>query len=336
MPKLAPAPKNPAGPTPLRRPGSIRRTSTISTAWPQGYGQPMLMTGQARDLLTPADGSAPRITATGEFEILANQRREILSVSVQPDHTEVSHLVGHRGGGNLRATLAETLPNEKAAATPLYLLLDDYSGASLVAGWVWSRWNPDWMITARASGAAATAGRGGKMEGICTGFAPGSSALNEDGTGNIETQSACPVPPLVNPADPLGWHEMVVQTGVGMRRSRRLDVWIEDGKIQIDVAFQDSGTSPDGGRVAVHEYLVTAVADLETRELLELTPDPRILPYPECPGAVANAQRIIGSRLDDLRLRVLDLLPGTLGCTHLNDVMRSLADVPALVATLRG
>ena len=96
MPKLAPAPKNPAGPTPLRRPGSIRRTSTISTAWPQGYGQPMLMTGQARDLLTPADGSAPRITATGEFEILANQRREILSVSVQPDHTEVSHLVARR------------------------------------------------------------------------------------------------------------------------------------------------------------------------------------------------------------------------------------------------
>jgi hypothetical protein len=38
--------------------------------------------------------------------------------------------------------------------------------------------------------------------------------------------------------------------------------------------------------------------------------------------------------LADFRDAVLATLPGTLGCTHLNDVLRALADVPTLVAHL--
>ena len=119
-----------------------------------------------------------------------------------------------------------------------------------------------------------------------------------------------------------------------MRRARRIDVWREDGGIRIDTAFQDSATSPSGGRIAVHEYLVSAVADPASLVLQTLQVDPRILPYRECPGAAPNAQLLIGSPLKDMRLRVLATLPGTLGCTHLNDVLRSLADVPRLVDAL--
>ena len=50
-----PLARNPAGPAPVRRPGSVRRTSTIETTWPEGYGKPMLMQGRARDLLTPSE-----------------------------------------------------------------------------------------------------------------------------------------------------------------------------------------------------------------------------------------------------------------------------------------
>jgi hypothetical protein len=69
--------------------------------------------------------------------------------------------------------------------------------------------------------------------------------------------------------------------------------------------------------------------------LLTLDATPRVLPFSECPGAVKNISRLIGSSLSDLRQTVLDELPGTLGCTHLNDVLRALAEAPALVNHLR-
>lgn len=329
------APHCPAGPPPVRRPGSLRRTSTISTIWPEGLGKPMLMTGEARDLLTPVSG-VPHVTATGFFEILASPLREILSITTRPDRRALQALVGERAGSNLRAHLATTIPAQKSAGTPLYLLLDDYCGASLVAGWAWSRWNPEWLQAARRSGSQSTAGRGGKMAGICTGFAPGSSALTEDGSANPHIQSATSVPPLTIEEDPLAWHEMIPQSGVGMRRARRIDVWRDNSLLHADLHFQDSATAPEGGRIAVHEYLATATADAATGKLLSLTADPRILPYRECPAAVSNIQKLLGQTLRDFRLSVLETLPGILGCTHLNDVLRSLAEVPAMAIELDG
>ena len=335
MPDIGTVKQNPAGAVPMRRLNSIRRTSTISTSWPDGYGNPMLMIGQARDLITMVDGE-PDVHAAGSFEILASSKREILSIASTPVITALQKLVGHRAGGNLRMLLAATVPGEKAAGTPLYLILDDYSGASLVASWAWSRWMDDYRENERQTGAAATKGRRGTMEGVCIGFEPGSSALNPDGSNNEKIQSFFPVPSIVNPEDPLGWHNIVGQTGVGSRRARWIDVWIEDGKIQMDLGFQDSATVPDGSRVAVHEYLAAATADPETFELLSLTVDARILPYKECLGAVPLSQRVLGTYLNELRMKVLQILPGTFGCTHLNDVLRSLAEVPQMVRALKG
>ena len=295
----------------------------------------MLMKGYARDLITPADGSDPWIVDEGRFEILASPRREIMTISSEPPKSALAEMVGHRAGGNLRAHLSRDIPEEKAAGTPLYLILDDFCGASLVAGWAWSRWNDDWIKRARSSGLALTAGRGGNMEGICIGFAPGSDALTSEGTSS-PVQNSSEVPSLVNPQDLLGWHELAQQEGAGMRRARWIDLWVDGDVIQMDVGFQDSATSPTGGRVAIHEYRLRATADRRSETLLSLSPDPRILPYKECPGAVANVQRMIGCSLREMREKVLETLPGTLGCTHLNDVLRSLAEAPQLLEALAG
>ena len=59
-----------------------------------------------------------------------------------------------------------------------------------------------------------------------------------------------------------------------------------------------------------------------------------MLPYRECPTAAGNAPRLVGSRLPELREKVLTDLRGTLGCTHLNDALRALAEVPHLVQRL--
>ncbi len=55
----------------------------------------------------------------------------------------------------------------------------------------------------------------------------------------------------------------------------------------------------------------------------------------ECPGAARNVGRLVGTPVAALRENVLEMLPGTLGCTHLNDVLRALADVPKLAEALR-
>lgn len=289
----------------------------------------MRMQGAARDLLTPGESGKPVVLAEDRVGILASPIREIVEIESDPHRPALAGLVGCRAGGQSRAELAHLLPEEKEAGTPLYLLLDDFAGASLVAGWAWSRWIDDWAERSRNSLAAKTAGKKGRMEGVCAGFRPGSSALDEQGWGRQEIQSSAPVASLVNPDDPDGWHRFVEQNGAGMRRARWIDIWIED-VVQIELGFQDSATAPGGGRVAVHEYRVAAAADPENFTLLSVDVDPRILPYSECPAASPNAAQMVGTRLGDMREAVLASLSGVAGCTHLNDVLRSMAEVPQL------
>jgi hypothetical protein len=115
-----------------------------------------------------------------------------------------------------------------------------------------------------------------------------------------------------------------------MRRARRIDISC-DTLIRIDAHFQDSATTPEGTRSALHEYRIRATADPVALTLLSIEADPRVLPFAECPAAAPNAQRLVGKSLAQLRETVLDELRGVLGCTHLNDALRALADVPALL-----
>jgi hypothetical protein len=139
---------------------------------------------------------------------------------------------------------------------------------------------------------------------------------------------------LENPDDPLGGHVMARQHGPQMRRARRIDLWRDGALIKVDAAFQDSGSVRDGGRVAIHEYRVYADVDAERGTLLALESQPLILPYRECPGASILVAKMIGQPLENFRTAVIQTLPATLGCTHLNDVLRALADVPALAQML--
>lgn len=327
------APRDPAGHAPLRRADSIRRTSTIDVAWPGGFERPMRLAGQARDLITQADHSS-FIAATASTELLVSPKREILQIAVSPYRAAAQALVGVRGGGHSRALLAELLPGELEQGTPLHLLLDDFAGVSLVAGWAWSQWVEDWGAFMRDSGVGDNVGKKGVARGVCIGFRPGSSALDADGRPIVAKQSDCRVGSLVNPDDLEGWHPFQPQSGVAMRRARRIDIWRDGATLRIDAGFQDSATSPDGSRVAVHEYSLTATADASTGTLVSLLPRAHILPFAECPAAVAQAQCLIGGRLPALRAAVLDLLPGAKGCTHLNDVLRSLADADHLADRL--
>jgi hypothetical protein len=316
----------------LRRPGSIRRTTSIDSDWPDGFGQPWVMIGRARDLLTGFDGE-PIELGQGGFHILASPMREILEIVIDPDHPRAADLVGVRAGGASRHALADILDDLRG--TPTFQLLDDFAGASLVAGWIWSRWTPDWHERMQASRTQSTAGNKGRMVNICTGFTDGASSLTEGGNVDHSDQSSTEVGPLVNPLDPLGWHEMPVQVGRPMaRRARRIDIWRAEGLLKVDAAFQDSGPNPQGTRTAIHEYRVYAEIDEASETLVALQALPLILPFRECPGASMKAARMVGHPVAGLRQTVLETLAGTLGCTHLNDVLRALADVSHLAHML--
>lgn len=119
-----------------------------------------------------------------------------------------------------------------------------------------------------------------------------------------------------------------------MRRARRVDVWEEDSVIRIDSMFRDSCWNPAGEEEVVHEYEILATADPVTATLTAVTAVPRVLPYPECPGAAPHATRMEGTPLRALRREVLDRLRNTDCCTHLNDGLRTLAEVPVLAGSL--
>jgi hypothetical protein len=295
----------------------------------------MHLVGRARDVVTPHAGGAPIVCAEDGFDARVKPDRTIESIRSQPPRIDLSCLVGVRGGGKLRGALEQLIPQERRHSTPLYLILDDISGASLVAGWAWSQWDPNWL-NARRSGVPTEelARLIQERVGVCTGFAPGSSSLDPSRL-NSTTTSGTPTTDLRHPDDGQGWHVFTSQNTVGMRRARRVDVWMEGAVVMIDSAFQDSASTPNGTRAALHEYQLHATADPQSMRLLSLDAVPHVLPFSECPGAVANISRLVGGEISGLRQAVLDELPGTLGCTHLNDALRALAEVPALVRHLQ-
>lgn len=350
-----PAARGPAGPTPKRPANSVRRTATIDMRWVGKIGSQLRLTGRARDAITVDPADPPVTVAEAETRVGVNAERVIEDIWADPSPGPgLEDLVGHRGGGYLRAAIGSAVPalmdaSGKPGPNPTYLLLDDISGTSLIANFAWSRWITDWGT------ASSFAERRASMVGVCIGFAPGNTAVSVSANGPDRDQ-AKPVGSIVNVDDPDGWHSF---TGPGgddlsvpaMRRARFIDVSLSDtavsGRkptgngpprptIMVSTGFQDSATDPDHGRVAVHEYRISATIDAASMTLTSFNATPHVLPFPECPQAIAKAQTVVGEPVDNLRAVVLERLAKTEGCTHLNDALRALAEVPLLVDHLPG
>jgi hypothetical protein len=110
-----------------------------------------------------------------------------------------------------------------------------------------------------------------------------------------------------------------------------MDIWLDGDDIVVDAMFQDSGTTPEGHREGVHEYHLACRADRLKGRLTSVVPEPRVLPYRECPLAIQGALGLLGTPMGELRSVVIERLKGSAGCTHLNDAMRALVHVPALL-----
>jgi hypothetical protein len=279
--------------------------------------------------MTPGRGE-PRVINASDLSVVTGRQRDIRHIEAEPAPDGITGLVGCRAGANLRSAIAQELPGEVVAGTPLYLLLDDLAGSTLISGFAFLRWadrTPE--IKARLDKAPRHV-----MRDVCAGFRDGASSLLSDGSISALRQNTARAGPLADPQDPMGWHELDDPPEIAMRRARRIDVWDDDGLLCVDAMFRDSCWDPDGAEVVIHEYQITATADRATGMLLTVDAVPRVLPYVECPAAAPNASWMAGTALQDMRTAVLKRLRATDCCTHLNDGLRSLAEVPVLAAAL--
>lgn len=303
--------------TPARKAGSARRTTTVEVSWPEGPDGRLRFDGIGRDLVTNTR-QAGVVTDHVELrvEIDPAERRVVALWSSEADNS--SALIGRRLGREVRDAIERTMSSQLDRGAVVIQLLDDLVGAWIVSGVALTTWG----VPAVGPPLLTVRGDRKQMAGICLGFAPGSSGLARDG-GYAERINTPEVEAIEAIDDPLAWHAAPYRTGMSMRRARRMDVFT-GSEIEIDSMFQDSSTTPSGARIGIHEYSVSARARPASSALTAIWATPRILPYRECPLAAPGIASLVGTRLPDLRDRVLNQLDGVKGCTHLNDAVRAL------------
>lgn len=288
---------------------------------------PVYLSGRARDLKTARDGTAAEVGRARLEATVEMIARVVQHLEVEPTVANM-HLVGAPAMSGFRAAVDKAAPDLRPGRDLRYTLLDDVPVATLISGHALS-----------ASGALGKGMKSGylPLADQCAGFVTGGLLMTSFQSGDPAVVTGPTAPPLEDAADPVAWHEMVPLPVHGMRRRRRLDVYqASDGpEVLIDAMFRDSYVRTDSTETIIHEYTLDASVDPGTGIILSSKAVPRVLPWQECPGAVASATRITGMRLDELGFRVRQELSGTSTCTHLNDLLRSVADAAALIPLLR-
>ncbi|HEY3940903.1 MAG TPA: DUF2889 domain-containing protein [Acidimicrobiales bacterium] len=323
------------GPAPDRRPGSVRRTSHLDATRGEGSGfmGVVAIAGAARDLQTGPDG----YQVLGEASLVVGIGPDGLidRVHATPSGTGVEALVGHRIGFGFRSSVKELLT--ELSGSLLGLLVDDLSGAPAPSGYGAIRDRvllglPDPPMPPMPEGAR----RGATQTDVCAGWRAGGVPTTARQTGMpMPFEAEPPVAPDLTVGDPVAWHAMGPLGGGQSRRVRRMDLWREGEVLVVDAMFRDSTVDPDLTQRVVHEYALSAQLDPATLSILDIDAEPRSLPFPtDCPLAADSARLILGQPVAGLRESVRTLSAGPVSCTHLNDAMRSLADMATLAAHL--
>ncbi len=287
---------------------------------------PVVLAARARDLRTDVDGAPERLaTAAIDATIDYVGGRIVTALSVAPVADDLDQLIGIAASSGFRQVVDRVLPGDRGTGSLRYQLLDDLPTAILVSGF--------------AIGAAGVRMPARHLhlanENLCAGWATGGTIMTGIELDGSPPMVTGPVAPSLLPADDeFAWHELTPLPPHGMRRWRRLDMWREHDVVQIDCFFRDSHVAADGIETVIHEYAVGAAVDPATMRFTRCDAAIGALPWVECPAAAASAGRLVGALATELRLWVRGTFVGPPTCTHLNDTLRAMEDIPALVAAL--
>jgi Protein of unknown function (DUF2889) len=338
VPFPGPLPGPVAEVAPPRRPNSIRRSSHVDVtrrAGGMGLSNLTSISGAGRDLLTYGDSNAG-VVASATVAVSVDTSGLIDSVESMPDGVDCSPLLGVRVGFGFRSGARGLLT--ELSGSLLGSLVDDFSGAPAPSGYGSIRegivlGTPPPAPPPDASKAGAT------QTDVCAGWrAEGLPTRHREQGVELPFDMEPPVAPeLALGDDPLAWHHLGDPGDRQSRRIRRLDVWRDGDQILVDTMFRDSTVDPDPDQTqrVVHEYALSAVIAGDLSEVLAIGADPRALPFEtDCPYAADSVQLIVGLPPGELRRSVGQVSRGPVSCTHLNDLMRTLADIPHLVELL--
>jgi hypothetical protein len=319
----------------------VRRTTTHDSLRLAGLDGPVTLDARGRDVLVAPDGALTVLAEAALDAEVTVPARALDRLVASPPDPRLAALVGLSAASGFRQRVDEALPGERTSRSVLFQLLDDLPIALMVSGHAWQRAQPRDLPPPRRrrdepDGQARPQRSAGQFPDLCAGWATGGTLLTGlERTGRVPTPYG-PAVGRLDGDDPRGWHATAPLPAHAMRRRRRLDVWREPGEpgVRVECFFRDSHVDADGVETALHEYTVEATVDPATTTFLSCRADFGALPWVECPGALASAGRLVGLRPDGLRRVVRDTFTGTTTCTHLNDTLRSLEDVGALIDLL--
>jgi len=240
--------------------------------------------------------------------------RAITQLTIDPDDRGVAaHLIGQPASARLREALDEQ------SGSLSELLLDEIPVTTLISGYALAL---SGTVEAFAGARTSSGGPPRKLPiGVCAGW-------EAEGVMALSFLAGEPVLRL-GPKAPLD-DDLAALTATSMRRRRRLDVRLGAPHV-VDAMFRDTYFDDDLGETLVHEYRIAATVDAERRSILTIEATPGVLPGPECPTAAASAARLVGQSLSEVRAHVRAAFVGTSTCTHLNDALRALGDLDALL-----
>jgi Protein of unknown function (DUF2889) len=326
-------PHEPTSGSPTRRPGSVRRTTTVDSLRPNEADQRLTLLGRGRDLITYPDGRTEvAATASSHIEIAYTAGPVVQSVTTEPVVTGAETLVGRVASTGFRAAIDAGTSARHGSL--VYLLLDEIPVSTLVSGYAVLHARSRGDLGLQSIDRMRPPGPPAHGENMCAGFRAGGTIMSRRALGDHALVTGPDATSLFDPADPYAWHDMPGPLRPdAMRRWRRIDVWRVDPKtLGVETFFRDSHMAPDGVETIIHEYTVAALVDSDDLVITAAKATGRVLPFFECPGAIDSGGRLVGMPINGLRQQVRNELVGPSTCTHLNDQLREIEDVE----TLRG
>ncbi|MCP4434665.1 MAG: DUF2889 domain-containing protein [Actinomycetia bacterium] len=329
-------PSDPVDVTAPRRPGSLRRTTSIDMTRPDGPAGRTLVDARARDLVTAADGSA-KVQGAAAMTVALDTAGLITEIGAAPGTpappatVDLAALVGADTRAAFRRDVAAAASGDAEVGGLWHLLLDDLVGARIVSGL--AQQHEEVLLGGGPMHEGIYADVDLLFEvqaGVCAGWDEDATMLRELRHEGSLPVSVGPLAHDLSSGDELAWHDVAPLTTHSVRRQRLMDLGplADGGTASVDAHFRDSHVAGDGTWRVVHEYTAHGKLDVEAAELTDLTAEARVLPWPECPAAAASAGWAVGVPLGELRQRARGELRGVGTCTHLNDVIRALADLP--------
>ena len=310
---------------------------------PHGIDGELRLVGLGRDLHTAVDGT-PTVLDAGAFEATVDyaDAQRVVELTTRPAIEGLEELVGRSASTGFRAAVNGVVAGQDFVGRAVYQLLDDLPVAVLISGYstqmamaaqgAWDDANVRTMQRRKPEGLDLI-----QQADLCAGWKADGTIMRGMAEGVPPVVTGPDAPSLLPPADPWAWHDMPGDLPAhGMRRRRRLDIvpGAADEPMVVDAMFRDSHVDDEGAETIVHEYTVRVQVDPRDGRVVTAHATPQVLPWFECPEAAASATRLAGDPLDGLRARVRAEFLGTTTCTHLNDALRALEDVPALARHL--